>query len=292
MTKQIILILVFVATYATMSAQEGAAVANTPFEYPVAPDTCSTFDSRCNYVVARFWDKYDISRPITSESDFERAFRDWVSLFTMANRTVVMSSIRDFMFKASSNSANVEKIGTVAERALYGRDAEFWSDEVYVEFAKMIVENSRLSRATRDYYKKQIERINRTQEGGEFTFDFTDTEGHKQQMNDVKGKLIVLIFTDSSVDSSIDRVRLSTSPLANSLIESGELVVVNIEVCKGDREWRHAAEGYPSQWINGASETVAQLYDLRDLPVCFLLDESHKILQKNIPTDDLLKAFN
>ncbi len=290
MKRNIIIALVLSALSLTGMSQEAAPL-QTPFEYPVAPDTCSTLDSRCNYVVSRFWDKYDISKPIANDADFERAFRDWASLFTMANRTVVMSSIRNFMFKASSNSANVEKIGKVAERALYGSEAEFWSDEVYIEFARAITDNKSLARATREYYKGQIERINRTQEGNVLNFEFTDAEGRKRQLGDIACKVMVVLFTDDGVDSSIDRLRLSTSPAANSLIERGDITIVHIQAAKPDSEWRHSAEGYPSQWINGASESIATYYDLRQLPVCYLLDEKHAIMQKNIPTDDLLKAF-
>ena len=36
----------------------------TLFAYPVAPDTCTTLEGRCNYIVQRFWDNFDFSKPI------------------------------------------------------------------------------------------------------------------------------------------------------------------------------------------------------------------------------------
>ena len=37
----------------------------TLFAYPLASDTCSTLESRCNYIITHFWDNFDISKPIT-----------------------------------------------------------------------------------------------------------------------------------------------------------------------------------------------------------------------------------
>ena len=276
----------------TAAAQETSGGRATLFEYPTIPDSCSTLESRCNFYVTHFWDNYDISRPIADETAFEGAFRDWVSIFTQANRTAVMSSVRSFMFKAGSNTSNLLKVGRVAERSLYGPQAEFWSDEVYVEFAKSMTGNKQLQRQDREYYKNQIERINRTAAGSLMDFDFTQADGSKRSLSDVKGKVVLVLFSGDDVDSSIDRVRLSTSPILNSLIGSGDIAVVHIQAVKPDGEWRHAAESFPEQWVNGASEEALREYDVRQVPTCYLLDEEHKVMQKNVTAGDVLEALN
>ncbi len=276
----------------TAAAQETSGGRATLFEYPTIPDSCSTLESRCNFYVTHFWDKCDISRPISDEAALENAFRDWVSPFTQANRTAVISSVKSFMFKAGSNTSNLSKLGRIAERALYGPEAEFWSDEVYVEIAKSMTQNKQLPREEREYYKGQIERINRTMPGAVMDFEFTTANGDKQSLSNVKGRLVLLFFTDDGVDSSIDRVRLSTSPTVNALIDSGDIAVVHIQSVKADSEWRHNADNYPSQWVNGAVEAITNSYDIRQLPTSFLLDEERKVLQKNVPVGDLLEALN
>ena len=89
----------------TAMAQDEAP--KTPFAYPVAPDTCSTLEGRCNYICQHFWDNYDISKPIANDNDFMQAFRDFVGFFQYANRNVVMTSIGDLMNKARSNTPNL-----------------------------------------------------------------------------------------------------------------------------------------------------------------------------------------
>ena len=152
--KHILLFITALALYAsTTSAQVQLAdqLPGTLFAYPQAPDTCSTLESRCNYIITHFWDNFDISRPITDDVAFESTFRDFVDFFRYAHRNVVLVNVRDFINKAQSNAANLQKVGEVAERALYGPTAEFWSDEVYVAFAKPLASSKQLPKAVREH---------------------------------------------------------------------------------------------------------------------------------------------
>ena len=71
MKKLIVLALAVlaVAPFAGMAqdvnTNEASNMPKTLFPYPVAPDTIKTFENRVNYIVPRFWDKYDLSKPIT-----------------------------------------------------------------------------------------------------------------------------------------------------------------------------------------------------------------------------------
>ena len=136
----------------------------TPFPYPVAPDTCTTLESRCNYLCQHFWDNFDISKPIANDDDFLRAFRDYVEFFQFANRNVVMTSIGELMNKARSNTPNLLKVGKAAELSLFFPTAVYYSDEVYVEFAKALANNKMLKKEVRTYYADQLSRINSCQE--------------------------------------------------------------------------------------------------------------------------------
>ena len=90
----------------------------TLFAYPLAPDTCSTLEERCNFIITHFWDGFDISKPITDDAAFERTFRDFVDFFRYSHRNVVMSTVRDLINKAQSNASNLQTVGQVAESAL------------------------------------------------------------------------------------------------------------------------------------------------------------------------------
>ena len=56
-----------------VNTSEAPAMPKTLFPYPVAPDTIKMFENRVNYIVPRFWEKYDLSKPIADLQAFDGA---------------------------------------------------------------------------------------------------------------------------------------------------------------------------------------------------------------------------
>ncbi len=259
------------------------------FEYPVAPDTCATLESRCNYVVSNFWEKFDISRPIKDEKGLMKSFHDYISFFKYAHSTIVKSSIRNFLFKASSNTANLKKIGMAAEYMLYGPYAEYWSDEVYVEFASFLAESTRLSKEERNHYKRQIDVIHKNMLGQVFPDLELVTSKGKVKLSSIDSEVILLFVVDNSIPSSTERVRLSTDLAVNSLVEKKTFTVVQLYMGKADNAW---LSSQPENWVSGYCEQAASLVDARFFPSCFLIDKEHKLLDKNLTVNEIKEALN
>lgn len=266
-----------------------AQAPKTPFEYPVAPDTCSTLESRCNFIVVNFWNNYDITRPIPDDGAFVQAFRDYVNFFKYAHRNIVMTSMRHFINKAQSNTPNLEKVGKVAELVLYSPYAEYWSDELYIEVARMLSEATKLKQRDRAYYKRQAELLSTNVVGKEIPgFDVVTADG-KKKISAFEGETFLLFFTDDSSDSSMERIRLSTDVGVNALLSGGQVKIIQVHLGKPAAEWMG---NQPEEWINGYSEQAAAVLDLRSMPCCFILDKDHKILTKNNTVDDIKAALN
>ena len=224
----------------------------TLFAYPLAPDTCSTLESRCNYIITHFWDNYDISKPISDEAAFETTFRDFVDFFRYAHRNVVLTVVRDFVFKAQSNAANLQKVGEVAERALYGQEAEYWSDEVYVTFARTLAASKQLPKDVRDHYAAQIARINAVQVGATLEFEYVGIDGLKHRLSELPAaKSYIILFLDDSTDSMIGRLRLSTDVALNALLDSGDAILLCLSMNKFSDQWASAAAAYADNWTIG-----------------------------------------
>ena len=262
------------------------------FAYPLAPDTCSTLESRCNYIITHFWDVFDISKPISNEEAFELTFRDYVDFFRYAHRNVVMNSVRDLVNKAQSNAANLQRLGEVAERALDGPDAEYWSDEVYVAFAKPLAGSKQLSRNVRDHYANQLARINAVQLGTVLDFDYIGIDGLKHRLSDLTAPTFILLFINDSADSSIGRLRLSTDVALNALLSEGNAQLVCLSVGKYSDEWATVAAGYADNWIIGCGENLTSDLDLRSFPCCYILDGERTIVNKSLSVEGLMSAVN
>lgn len=260
------------------------------FEYPQAPDTCTSLETRSNYVVSHFWDGFDLAKPITDDMSLLKTFRDYADVFKFAHRNVVLAGVRDFMFKLRSNSSNLSKVGRIAEAVLYGPQADYWSDEVYVEFAKSMAGATVLKKDEREYYQRQIGRITACQEGMTIDLDFVNAvTGEKQKLSDVKGGNVVLVmFTDGGIDSSIDRTRLATDVNVSRLVSDSQLVVVCLYDGASSPDW---AASLPETWVKGTVSGVMTRLDVRMMPSCYLIDGDHKIMNKNITVADFKAAL-
>lgn len=294
MRRITLIIIALMVASLRLSAQDQLAeqLPGTLFAYPMAPDTCSTLESRCNYIITHFWDNYDISKPIKDLEAFENTFRDFVDFFRYGHRNVVLSTVRDFVNKAQSNTANLQRLGEVAERALYGTEAEYWSDEVYVAFAKALASSKKLPKDVRDHYGAQLARINAVQVGAILDFEFVDTEGVKRRLSDYHAKSYLLLFIDDSTDSSIGRLRLSTDVALNALLDSGNSTLVCLSMNKYTSEWATVAAGYANNWIVGCNADLLKQLDLRAFPCCYVLDEQRTIINKSLSVEGLMSAVN
>ena len=264
----------------------------TLFAYPLAPDTCSTLEERCNYIITHFWEGFDISKPITDDAALETTFRDYVDFFRYSHRNVVMASVRDFINKAQSNATNLQKVGRVAERALFGTEAEYWSDEVYVAFAKALAASKQLPRDVRDHYAQQLARINSVQVGATLDIEYVGIDGHKHRLSELDAQTFILLFIDDSTDSTIGRLRLSTDVALNALLSEGKAALVCLTAGPYSADWAKNAAGYADNWVVGCSEKLTADLDLRAFPLCYILDGQRVILNKALSVEALMSAVN
>ena len=297
--KKLFLLALIVACmpWNSVNAQESNEVQApaTLFAYPVAPDTIKTFENRVNYIVDNFWGNYDLSKPIADLNAFNGAFRDYLGFLRYCHRTVAISSVRDFLFKAQTNKANFEKIAMLAEMGLYNVGAEYWSDEIYTEFLKAVIGNKQLKQDVRKYYAKQMERIKRTQLGASLaSVTYTDADGKKVSIADIEADMVMIFITlDSDADQSFQRVRLSTDVAINSILDSGKVKLLCLSPEKYSKEWAHNAKGYAQNWLVGACPelSVEGDYDVRYTPSFIILDKDKNIIQKNVDLEAIKATF-
>lgn len=262
----------------------------TLFDYPIAPDTCSTIESRCNYSVQHFWDKCDVTKPFDAKNDsllMEAMLTYFDIMKAGANVNVSLTSVRDLMFKAQAHHDNFTKLLSIAEYLLYYHDFEF-IDDLYLAFAKAGADASWLKKDLRNHYATQVKHIEASKLGSPlYDFEYTSITGARKHLSDVKtsAELYVLIFSDNSSGSSIERMRLNTDLALAKLVEEGHIEVVNIVVGDTPKKWDNDSQSYASTWLVGASKDVAGKIDLRIMPCVFLLDENLKVLAKNKTVD-------
>lgn len=286
-------ILLLSATAKAQDAGNGAEQQRL-FDYPEVPDTIITLENRTNYIIQNFWNDYDFSQPIRDEWVFEATFRDYVTFFKYAHKTIVVSCIKDMMRKAQSNKSNFLLIAEIAERTLYDPGAEYWSDEVYIPFLESVLDNNMLKKSEQERYKYQLELLRNNLMGDRAqNFELRLADGSKKKLSEIEGKMLLVFFNDEECeDCTIGRLRLSTDVKLNALIDAGEITFVCVYMGKYTDEWAKRAAAYHNKWIIGANDEVADKYDLRIQPSIYILDKDKIILDKNINVEGIKTLLN
>ena len=145
-----------------LSAGNAAGQTTTLFEYPVAPDTCTSIESRCNYSVQHFWDNCELTKPFAAENDslLMEAMLTYIDIMRAgANVNVSLGSVRNLMFKAQANHDNFLKLAAIAEYLLYYHDPDI-VDDLYLTFAQSVADASWAKKDVRNHYSEQIKHLN------------------------------------------------------------------------------------------------------------------------------------
>ena len=75
----------------------------------------------------------------------------------------------------------------------------------------------------------------------------------------------------------------------NNLITAGEVKIICISPKKYSAEWAAEAKTWAKNWSIVASEDAVKEFDLRIAPSVYLIDGEHKIVEKNILVDMLIR---
>lgn len=269
----------------------------TLFDFPVAPDTCSNIESRCNYSIQHFWDNCNLTKPFEAQND-SLLMDAMITYFDImkagANLNVSLASARELMFKSQANHDNFLKLMAMAEYLLYYHDYEIL-DDLYLTFAQSAADASWMKKDAREHYAQQVKRINASKLGQTMlNFEFTSITGAHKRLYDVKSngaKMYVLMFSDNDSGSSIERMRLNTDVALSRVVASGEVEVINIVVGDTPKKWDSDSQSYASTWIVGASKDVAGKIDLRIMPCIYILDEYFNVIAKNKTVDFVKKLM-
>lgn len=287
--KRLYKVLLFVICL--FSASNAAGQVATLFDYPVAPDTCTSIESRCNYSVQHFWDNCELTKPFVAENDsllVEAMMTYFEIMKAGANVNVSLGSIRNLMFKAQANHDNFLKLASVAEYLLYYHDTDI-VDDLYLTFAQSVADASWAKKDVRNHYSDQIKRLNTSKLGQPLVdFEYTSINGARKHLSDNRTSnenLYVVMFSDNDSGSSIERMRLSTDISFGQLVDEGHIKVINIMVGDAPKHWDADSQSYSEKWEVGASKDVASKLDIRIMPCIFVLDEDFRVIAKNKTVD-------
>lgn len=263
----------------------------TMFEYPVAPDTCSSIESRCNYSVQHFWDKCELTKPFAEGSDsllLDAMLTYFDIMKAGADVNVSLSSVRNLMFKSQVNHDNFLKLADAAEYILYYHDTDV-VDDLYLTFAHSVADASWVKKDVRNHYSAQIKRLETSKLGQPLLdFEYTSITGGRRHLSDNRSStatLYVVMFSDTESGSSIERMRLSADVMFGKAVDEGVIKMINIMLGDPPKRWDSDSQSYSEKWEVGASKDVVNKLDIRIMPCVYVLDEEFRVIAKNKTVD-------
>lgn len=291
MKKFILTVLMCVAASFGATAQDNSDLL---VEMPVVPKDIVKLDERCNYIVSRYWDKFNPKSSFSSLDRLDKTFGMFVSLTPYATADTVHLAV-DHLIKVVSKAKpeNLVTLAQIAEKWVYADTAEYLSEELYFRFVEAVHNNKKAKGALRARFDAQYEQLANSRVGAQVEpFTFTMLDGSKGSLKDVSASFILLFFYDPDcADCRLAKVRLSADYSIEKLINKGALSVVAIYPGEADAEWRAEAEQLPKSWIVGASSEVDRKFTMRYSPEIYHLDRNYIVREKDVPVDDILAAF-
>lgn len=122
-------------------------------------------------------------------------------------------------------------------------------------------------------------------------FECKDIDGNMVKLSDFRGKYLLLMFWAS--DCSHCLKELPNVIKASNLLASENFTILSIAVDSSDREkqWRNFVESNRLPWVNlfderiNGKKKIPGLYNVRQTPSNFLLNEDGQIIAKNLYWD-------
>lgn len=289
MKKILLLATIIITSFAVVRSEN-----KTLFPYPNAPESLTSMEERCSYVVERFWDRCNIDQAFSSRIRLQQAFNDYGQLIPYASAESVHKSIEKLIERLGKKPDHLLSFAQMAEGYFYSDTAHIVCDEAYYPFAKAVAENKKIKSAEKARFAAQARILSGSQVNmvaPDFTYVAPD--GSKHKLSELPSGYVILFFNNPDcADCMMARVRLAADYNIDQFIKRGQLNVVSIYPGDPeDEEWKSVAERLPENWVKGASADVDLIYDMRDAPVIYYLNNKHVIMSKSMTASQLIDAF-
>ena len=271
--------------------------ASRKVELPSIPDTLRTIESRFNYVVDNYWNRFDFSDTFHIETkETEEALVNYLDLISRLSVGKGQEHLADLMGKSSANSLMQEYINKLTRKYLVNYDSPMRNELLYIGAARYLAENA--TDPTLKYNAIQdTTMLSLNLPGTKATeFQFTTPTGEIKRISDIQGKYTVLLFYNPDCKSCSQILEATKkSEIIHKALEEENTTLVAIYPQDDSYIWRKYIETVPDKWINGCDNGMTLisevLYDLRVLPVFYLLDSNKEVVLKDVPLKTIEEFF-
>lgn len=283
----------FATEMLAQEASQDLIVVEPLFEYPAAPEEMENLQERADWLVTHFWDKMNFKdKQTVDQNALNDAFQVYSAPMQFADAATVDASVSKLISSIAKNPALTLQFAKAAEECLYGPRAYFWSDPIYLKFVENVLKNKGVKRERKLRYEHQKRVLSSTLQGTvppEFDYKLTDGKTAHYHPN---GIITIIEFGDPEcTDCRYAKLRMNVNLDLGRNIERGKVNVLFI-IPDAEDGWEQSVSDYPAAWHVGASDEVADMYDLRMTPAIYVIDREGKIAAKNVDIDTAIEIAN
>ncbi len=268
---------------------EGLMYVEPLFEYPVAPESISDLNGKSNYLMEHFWDSMDFkNKNAVDQSALNDAFRVYSIPMQWADKDIAEKSINKLIESYKKNPTLVWQFMKAAEENLYGSRAGLWIDDAYVPFIKALLNTKKISPARKLRYERQLKQIENTRVGEPLMkFEYTTPDGLKRTF-DNEGKYTIIEFGDPDCDDCRHaKLRMETEYQFTALTDKEKIKVLFI-IPDAKEDWVTSLPSLSKGWEAGASESVAEDFDIRSTPGFYVVSPDGTLRAKNVTLNEAM----
>lgn len=255
------------------------------FEYPTAPEELKEFSEKCDWLVENFWSPLDVkNKDAVDQVKLNHAFKVYATAAQYASKDKVNVALDKLMKSIQKNPTLLVQFTKAAEENIYGPRAEVWIDELYVKILRGALSCKKFPQSRRARYEEQLKQLENTLVGGTpAMFEFKRANGDDARYFPMSTPTVIIFGDPDCDDCRMSRLRMEANVAFSKAVADGRLNVLYI-IPDPDEGWEKKLEGYPKAWTIGASDTVSEIYDLRDTPDIYLINADGKIVGKHLGT--------
>ncbi len=266
---------------------------------PPLPSTISSNEQYLAYSALHAFDNfpYTDGRMSTTPTAMNRLLAVCSNLFYMnpQNSPAIADTL---LTRWQANAANYHAFFTVMEAAFGTIGVSFWTEEIYLTMLQNALAYPQLEERRKNYYQQLYKLQSKNLPGSQIPdIQILWKDDSRSSLYTVEAEYTLLYLQNPDCHTcTAVREELSRNPELAQAVSSGRLKVVTLYFEKDEALWRRylTTKANP-QWQHGwdyqGKIESEQLFDLRAIPVIFLLDKDKKVIVKNLPHYDVSNAL-
>lgn len=277
----------------TIFINEGDILVPSLFEYVVAPDDLPDLQSRTDYLMDHFWDPFDFkAHNAVDQNALNHAFEVYVQSMPYASEKKVKDSVKKLIGKIKNNPGLSFQFTRAAEETLYGPRAEFWVDEIYMNFLDNLLQNKKVSQSRKKKYQDQLELLKKNAIGSPLpAFSFISLDDKPSGFS-VDTPFTIIEFRPVECDECrYADLKLDISSVVSDMLYDKTLTVYQCYLIGNENTVSGDELDLNTKWKVGYSKNAKDILDIRMLPSFFLIDGNGRILAKNRTVDGVINQL-